>query len=107
MIAGVALGCHANHAIAMFRELPDVFFNAPELFEDARCALEHTAAGRRQDHPFADTQEERGVEPRLDVAELMTQRRLGQVQSHRRLRHAASFRDPGDQAQVPYFEIHD
>src|SRR6185312_15049349 len=44
--------------------------------------------------------------PRLDVAQLVAESRLRQVQSRRRLRHAASFGDARDQAQVTDFEIH-
>src|SRR5262249_9685630 len=102
----VALRRHANDAVALLRELTDVLFNPAEIIQDTDGALEHAASRGCQDHAFANAEKEWGVESRLDVAQLMTERRLGQVQAQRRPRHAPRFRDAGDQSQMTNFEIH-
>jgi hypothetical protein len=66
-----------------------VLFGALQILEHASGALEDAAPRCRQHHAPAEPQEKRRLEPRLDVAKLMAQRRLRQVQAGSRLRHAA------------------
>ena len=51
-------------------------------------------------------EEERRLEPRLDVAKLVAERGLGQVEARGRLRHAAGFCDAGDELKMPDIEVH-
>ena len=72
----------------------------------SRRRREQPLAGRRQHQPLADAQEQRRAEPRLDVAQLVAERRLGEVQPIAGAGQAADVGDRGDQLQVADFEIH-
>ena len=73
---------------------------------DAVRRLEHPASRLGEDHAASEAGEERGPEPSFDIAELMAQGGLGEMQLARRLRHAAGAGDPGDEPQVPDLELH-
>ena len=74
--------------------------------EDVLRRRQQPLARRRQHQALADAQEERGAEPRLDVAQLVAERRLRQVQPVAGAGQAAHVGDRGDELQVPDFEIH-
>jgi hypothetical protein len=63
-------------------------------------------AGRRQHQAFADAEEEGGAEPRLDVAQLMAEGRLREVQPIAGARQAADVGDRRDQPQVANLDLH-
>ena len=68
---------------------------------------EQPLAGRRQHQALADAQEQRGAEARLDVAQLVAERRLGQVQLIAGAGQAADVGDGGDEPEVANLEIHE
>ena len=74
--------------------------------EDLARRREQTLAGRRQDQPLSDAEKERRAETRFDVAELMAERRLREVQRVAGAREAAAFGDGADEAQMTDFEVH-
>ena len=106
VVAGVALRADADDAAAIAGEPPDVVFGALDLAEHAPRRLEHATAGGGEHHPAPEPHEQRRAQPRLNVAQLMAQRRLRQVQPRRRRGHAAGIGDPGDEPQVANLQIH-
>ena len=106
VIAGVALGGDPQHAGVLLPHPADVLLGLRQALEDVLRGHQQPLAGGREHQTLADAQEERRAQPRFDAAELVAERRLGQVQPVAGARQAAHVRDGGDQLQMPDFEIH-
>ena len=106
MIARVALGGDAQQAGAVARHLADVVLGALEPLEDVARGRQQPLARRGEHQALADPQEQRRAEPRLDVAQLMAERRLREMQPIAGARQAADVGDGGHQLQVTDLEIH-
>jgi hypothetical protein len=103
MVASVALGRDANDAVAALRDTADVRLSAAEFVEHAARGLEHALPGSGQHHPFTDPQEQRRLEARFDITQLVTQGGLRQIQADCRLRHAARVRNARDETKMADF----
>ena len=80
---------------------------ALDVAEHPPRGLEHAAPGRGQHHACRPSRdEERRLEPRLDVAQLVAERRLGEEEPLGGPGHAAGVGDLGDQPQVADLEVH-
>ena len=107
VIAGVALGSDAQDAAALLSHLADLELGLLQPGEDVARRHQKPLSRRRQHEPLADAQKQRRLEPRLDVAQLMTERRLREVQPIPGAREAARVGDGRNQTEVPDFEIHE
>ena len=85
---------------------PHVFLGPFEIAEHTPRAFEHAAAGGGEHHAPAEPHEQRRAEPPFDVAQLVAEGRLRQMQAGGRAGHGAGVGDPGDQLQMPDFEVH-
>ena len=65
---------------------------------------EHALAGGRQHHALAEAEKQLHGQPRLDVAQLVRERRLRQMQPLRRARDAAGRGDLVDEREMTDFE---
>ena len=79
-------------------------FGAGQIVEHAARRRQHALAGRGQRHPPAEPQEQRRGQPRLDVAQLVRERRLRQVQPLGGAGDAAGVGDLGDEGEVADLE---
>ena len=77
-----------------------------DVAEHPPRGFEHAAPGRGQHHLPPDPDEERRLEPRLDVAQLVAQGGLGEKEPLGGPGHAAGVGDLGDQPQMADFEVH-
>jgi len=106
VIARVALGGDAQQAGAIARHLADVVLGALEALEDVASRRQEPFARGREHEALADAQKQRRPEPRFDVAQLVAERRLREMQPIARAREAADVGDRGDELQVADLEIH-
>ena len=74
--------------------------------EDLVGGSQDALAGRCQHHPLADAEEEGRTQARLDVAELVTESRLGEVKYGARPRQAAGRADFAHELQVTNLQVH-
>ena len=77
-----------------------------DVAEHPARGFEHAAARGGQHHPAPEPHEERRVDPRFDVAQLVAEGGLREVQPRGRAGHAAGVGDPGDQLQMADLEVH-
>ena len=91
---------------ARLAHLADVLLGPIQPIEDIARRRQQPLAGGSQDQPLADAQEERRAQPRFDVAELVAERGLCEVEPIARAREATEFRDGRYQAEMADFEIH-
>ncbi len=84
----------------------DVLLGPIQPIEDIARGGQQPLAGGSQHQPLADAQKERRAQPRFDVAELVAERGLCEVEPIARTGEAAEFRDRRYQAKVADFEIH-
>ena len=80
VVAGVALGGDPQHAGVLLAHPADVLFGLRQTLEDVFRRRQQPLARRRQHQPLADAEEQRRAEARFDVAQLVAERRLRQVQ---------------------------
>src|SRR5687767_1982750 len=106
VISGVALGADADGPLAVPGEPPHVVFGALHFAEHAPRRFEDAAPRLGQYHAPPESGEERRPEPPFDIAQLMTERGLREMQLPRRLRHAAGVGDPRHEPQMPDLEVH-
>jgi hypothetical protein len=106
VVTGVALRAHPDHPLGIVGETPDVFFGALDVADHAAGGVEEASARGGQHQAAAQAHEERGVELRFDVPELVAQCRLRQEEPFGRLGHAPGVGDLEHQAQVADFQVH-
>ena len=106
VVARVAFGRDAQHAPAVPGQLTDRVFRLDDRRQHLVGRREQALARRRQRQPLADPKEQRGAEPRFDVAQLMAERGLREVQREAGTRQRARLGDRANQLQVPDFELH-
>ena len=82
------------------------FGGAFECAEGERCLLEERPAGRGERNLAAGADEQVGAERVLELANLVAQRRLGDVEARGCAAEVQLLRDGQEVAQQPRFEIH-
>ena len=81
-------------------------FGSLQAIEDVARRGQQPLARGREHEPLADAQEQRRAQARLDVAQLVAERRLREMQPIAGAREAADVGHGGDELQVPDLEIH-
>ncbi len=104
VVHGVALGGEADDTPGPEGMAADLLLGAVELVEDGARGAQEAFPGGGQYHALADAVEEARPQVPFDVAELVTERGLGEVQPPARLRDAALLGDRLHQLQVAHLE---
>jgi hypothetical protein len=106
-VAGVARGADADDTVLVIREPRDVFFGGFDIREDAPRGREQSLAGRSERETAIDTQEERSAEAVFNLAQLMTERGLRDVQPFSRPREASLGRNRINKLKMSQFDVHE
>ena len=106
VIARVALGRDAQQTLLAAAQVTHCRLGALELSEHRQPGVEQVLPRRRRDHASVPPQEQWGLQPILDVLQLVTEGGLREVQPLRRGGEGAVLGDGNDQAQVTNFQIH-
>ena len=106
MVARVALGGDAQQPLLAAAQVPHGRLCPLELGKHRQPGVEQMLPRRGRDHAAVAPQEQRGLQPILDVLQLMAEGGLREVQPLGRRGEGAVLGDGNDQPQMTNFEIH-
>src|SRR5262245_16533153 len=106
VVLGIAAGGYSETARLAARETSNRNLGAFERVENFVGRTQEPLTRAREHHAFADAEKDLRAEMRLDIAQLMTERRLREVQLAPGARQSAERRHGAYEPEVPDFDIH-